>query len=412
VGIGLTAAAIAAVLLPREAGGLAVAAFTRPEGVPDAISHSDLVAVASRELPLALTEAASLWIATTVGLDWARSRRAPAAWAGLALLTLVPIAATRRIAWTWREEEVFAPPASVRWMRKLDPESRYRTLGEMAYRPPGPRENAEAGYDLGYVELVRRNFDTHAQVLWGRGAVLNGDFDNGDFSRVESLRKMSGMEGRFRDLGALFGSLALRFGVRYRDQLPPVAGFAPVRFVGNDAWDENPAALPDVRLAAGWREEPDALSALRDLQGLEPAAIVVESGRSASSAPQGAAGTAGATAGTAGATAGTARVLSRTPERLSIETESPAAGWLFVLRGFWRHRVVRVDGVETEVFPAQLAYSAVAVPAGRHRVEWQESFPGWGASRFGPVLYGLAIAGLFVTARGPRATRRRSARRE
>jgi hypothetical protein len=90
-----------------------------------------------------------------------------------------------------------------------------------------------------------------------------------------------------------------------------------------------------------------------------------------------------------------------------IETDSPAAGWLFVLRGFWRHRVVRVDGVETEVFPAQLAYSAIAIPAGRHRVEWAESFPGWSVSRFGPVLYGLAIAGLFVRARAHRASRAR-----
>jgi hypothetical protein len=266
----------------------------------------------------------------------------------------------------------------------------------MAYRPPGPLEAAESGNDVGFLEIVRRNFDTDAPVLWGRGAVLNADFDNGDLSRVESLRTMSGMEGRFRDFGALFGSLALRFGVRYRDQVPPVAGFAPVRFVGRDAWDENPAALPDVRLAARWREAPDALSALRELQGLEPGAIVVESGRSGSgSAPEGAAGTAGV------------RVVSRTPERLVLETDSPAAGWLFVLRGFWRHRVVRVDGVETEVFPSQLAYSAIAIPAGRHRVEWAESFPGWSVSRFGPVLYGLAIAGLFVRARAHRAARAR-----
>jgi hypothetical protein len=384
VGIGLTAVAVAAAVWPRAAAriGLAAIAATR--------TRTDLVDVAARELPFALTEGASLWIATALGLDWARSRRAPTSasrLAGLALLTLVPIAATRRIGWTFRQEEVFAPPAAVRWMAKRDPENRYRTLGEMAYRPPQALESAESGYDLGYLEIVRRNFDTHAMVLWGRGAVLNGDFDNGDLSRVESIRMLSGMEGRFRDPGALFGSLALRFGVRYRDQLPPVAGFAPVRTVGNDAWDENPAALPDIRLATEWREEPDALSALRELQGLGPGAIVVESGRTASG----------------GGANGVLRILARSPEHLLLETDSPAPGWLFVLRGFWRHRVVRVDGVETEVVPAQLAFSAVALPAGRHRVEWRESFPGWSISRFGPVLYGLAIAGLFVRARAHRA---------
>ncbi len=385
-GVGLTAAAVAAVLWPRG-GRLAL----RPLAAT-AATRTDLVGVAAREIPLALTEGALLWIATALGLDWARSRgrsKRGASWAaGLALLTLVPIAATHRIGWTFREEEVFAPPPAVRWMRKLDPEGRYRTLGEMAYRPPQALETAESGYDLGFLEIVRRNFDTHAPVLWGRGAVLNADFDNGDLSRVESVRMLSGMEDRFRDLGAFFGSLALRFGTRYRDQLPPVAGFAPVRWVGNDAWDENPAALPDIRLAAAWKEEPDALSALRDLQNLGPGAIVVESGRAASgSAPDGAAGTAGV------------RILARTPERLAVETDSAAPGWLFVLRGFWRHRVVRVDGVETEVVPAQLAYSAIALPAGRHHVDWEESFPGGKVSRFGPVLYGLAVAGLFARSR-------------
>ncbi|HEY4230551.1 MAG TPA: hypothetical protein VGO79_10285, partial [Thermoanaerobaculia bacterium] len=394
VGIALTLAAVAAVMWPRAAARVGLAAITvRAAVAATAATRMDLVDVAARELPLALAEGASLWIATAVGLDWTRSRRVLSAWAGLALLTLVPIAATRRIGWTFRQEEVFAPPPAVRWMAKLDPENRYRTLGEMAYRPPQALETAESGYDLGYLEIVRRNFDTHAMVLWGRGAVLNADFDNGDLSRVESVRMLSGMEDRFRDLGALFGSLALRFGVRYRDQLPPVAGFAPVRTVGNDAWDENPAALPDIRLATEWREEPDALSALRDLQNLGPGAIVVESGRTASSAPNGAAGTAGT------APKGALRILARSPERLLLETDSTAPGWLFVLRGFWRHRVVRVDGVETEVVPAQLAFSAIALPAGRHRVEWEESFPGWSISRFGPILYGLAIAGLFARRR-------------
>ena len=44
---------------------------------------------------------------------------------------------------------------------------------------------------------------------------------------------------------AFFASLALRFGVRFRDQ-EPVAGY---RRFGGDAfrsWDENPAALADI----------------------------------------------------------------------------------------------------------------------------------------------------------------------
>ncbi len=358
----LTVLAACAAIAPRAAGRLAIQA-TR--------SRPDLEGIAAKQLPGALAESASLWLATALGLELARSRGG-ALVGGLALLTLVPIAANRRIGWTFRQDEVFAPPAFVRYMQKQDPEGRYRALGEMAYRPPGALEAAESGNDLGFLDIVRRNFDQHSQVLWGRGAVFNGDFDNGDLSRIESVRKLSGMAERFPDASAFFGSLALRWGIRYRDQVPPVAGFSRVRDQGPDAWDENPGALPDIRLVTGWKEEPDVLAALRDVGTLPPGSIVVETGRT----------TLGAAA------AGSVRILEKSPERLVVETESEAPAWLFVLRGFWRHRVVRVDGREVEVVPAQLAFSAVAVPAGRHRVEWEESLPGWGVSRFGPPIYG------------------------
>jgi hypothetical protein len=372
-GVALGLLAMAAAAAPAVAGRIGLV-LTR--------SPADVEPIASREIPLALGEAASLWLATVVGLELARSRGS-AALAGLALLTLVPIAATRRIGWTFREDEVFAPPPFVRYMARRDPAGRYRALGEMAYRPPGALEAGEAGNDLGHLEIVRRNFDQHAQALWGRGAVFNVDFDNGDLSRVESLRRLTGAAERFRDPAAFWGSFGLRWGIRYRDQLPPVAGFAPVQTVGNDAWDENPGALPDLRLASAWKEEPNAVAALGDLPTLGPGEIALETGRSAAGAAPG----------------GEVRVLERSPERLVLETSSAAPAWLFVLRGFWAHRVVRVDGEEVEVVPAQLAFSAIPVPAGRHRVEWEESFPGWRVSRFGPVLYLLAIAGIFAAGR-------------
>lgn len=378
-GVALTLLAAAAAIAPRAAGRLAIEA-TR--------SRPDLQDIAARQLPFALAESASLWIATAVGLELARFK-AGALVAGLAVLTLVPIAANRRIGWTFRQEEVFAPPPFVRYLQKQDPEGRYRALGEMAYRPPKALEAEESGNDLGFLEIVRRNFDQHAQVLWGRGAVFNGDFDNGDLSRIESVRKLSGMAERFPDAGAFFGSLALRWGIRYRDQVPPVAGFSRVRDQGYDAWDENPSALPDIRLVTGWREEPEVLAALRDVSALARGSIVVETGRAAEGA----------------AAPGRVRVVEKSPERLILETDAQDPTWLFVLRGFWRHRVVRVDGREVAVAPAQLAFSAVPVPAGRHRIVWEESLPGWGVSRFGPPLYGLAIVALLAASRRGAASR-------
>ncbi len=381
-GVALLVLTVAAAAAPATAGRLAVAA-TR--------GHSDLAAVASRELPQALAEGAFFWIVTAVGLELVRSKRRSAGLAGLALLTVVPIAVTRRIGWTFGQDEVFAPPAFVRYVQKHDPEGRYRTLGEMNYRRPGALESAESGNDLGYLEIVRRSWAQHTQVLWDRGAVFNADFDNGDLSRVESVRRISDVAVRFPDGGSFFGNLSLRWGLRYRDQRP-LPGYSRIGGNGLDDWDENSAALPDIRLAAGWREEPDAVSALRRISKLRPGEIVVETGRSASG----------------GAPPGIVRVLESRPERLVLETEAAAPTWLFVLRGFWSYRVVRLDGREVEVFPAQLAFSAIPVPAGRHRVEWEETFPGWSASRFGPVLYAGGIGALLAGKRRARVGDRAS----
>ena len=78
-------------------------------------------------------------------------------------------------------------------------------------------------------------------------------------------------------------------------------------------------------------------------------------------------------------------MLEKSPERLVLETNAPQATWLFVLRGYWSHRQVLRDGLPVEVLPAQLAFSAVAVPAGLHRIDWRELLPGVSVSRWGPV---------------------------
>jgi hypothetical protein len=54
-----------------------------------------------------------------------------------------------------------------------------------------------------------------------------------------------------------------------------------------------------------------------------------------------------------------------------------------------------------EDFPAQLAFSAVAVPAGRHTIEWKELVPGGSVSFWGPVLFVLAAVGLVASERLP-----------
>ncbi len=92
--------------------------------------------LAAASLPRALSEAGLLWMATVVALDalGARTRRGQAV--ALALLTLVPVAANRRIARSFTEGEVFGPTAFARFVARRDPEGAYRTLGESFLLPP------------------------------------------------------------------------------------------------------------------------------------------------------------------------------------------------------------------------------------------------------------------------------------
>src|SRR5262249_30047861 len=161
----------------------------------------------------------------------------------------------------------------------------------------------------------RRSWLYFTPALWGRGTVFNQDADHGDLSRMASLRRLGTLASGFKDSGPFFGSLALRWSVRFRDE-PPRAGY---HRVGGDAvqnWDEHENPYPDIRLASRWREASNALDALQALPRLETGEIVVESGTTSS----------GSTPG------GDARVLERTPERLLIEAEAPTRTWLFVLR--------------------------------------------------------------------------------
>jgi len=119
------------------------------------------------------------------------------------------------------------------------------------------------------------------------------------------------------------------------------------------------------------------------LPRLRAGAVVVETGRRALGESSG----------------GIVHVLEKEPERLVIETVTRDPSWLFVLRGFWDYRDVSVDGRPVDAVPAQVAFSAVEVPAGRHRVEWEELLPGAGVSGYCPPLWALISALILVRSR-------------
>jgi hypothetical protein len=337
-------------------------------------SEPRLAVTAGRLLPGALAEAGLLWIATVVAIEALHSGTRRSLAACLAILTLVPIAADRKIALTFPEEQLFAPSPLDRFLRHSDPQQSYRTLDESVYSDPTALPVTD-GTDLSGAALGRRSWLFYTHALWGRGTVFNGDLDSGDLSRMDSLRRLSFVAGRYRDSQVFFGALALKWGVRMRDQ-KPLAGYRRIRGDAFVDWDEHDSAFPDVRLLERWREEPGALPALNSLRLLGRGEIVIESGVRTM----------------ATARPGTLRFLEKTPERLRVGVEAPDPTWLFVLRDYWEHRTVLVDGKPAEDVPAQLAFSAVHVPAGRHTIDWKEEVPGGSVSRWGPVLFAIVAA--------------------
>jgi len=367
IGAALALATSAAFLWPHRAG----AAAARLIGAPRSMAP-----IAAASLPAALAEAGLLWMATVVALDLLRLRRRAVRAVAIALLTLVPIAASRAVAQTFPVTEVLSGTAFERWVERADPSRRYRTLGESFYRQASPLQDLCQRTDPSYTDYARRSWTQHTHGLWNRGTVFNYDFDGGDLSRIESLRRVARHLAESSDPSSLFGSLALRFGIRFRDQ-PPLPGY---RRIGGDLlqdWDENLNSLPDVRLLHAWRGEIDALAALKEIVLLSPGEVVLETGSHSFGE----------------ARSGRVAVSEDTPEQIRVETESFKPGWLFVLRSFWTHRTVEVDGRPVEPVPAQLAFSAVRVPAGRHLIQWRERVPGGSVSLWGPVFFGLFAVG-------------------
>jgi hypothetical protein len=67
---------------------------------------------------------------------------------------------------------------------------------------------------------------------------------------------------------------------------------------------------------------------------------------------------------------GTARIVAETPTRVALQVESGKGGTLVLRDRYHRGWKAWVDGVSTEVRPAQTLFRAVTVPAGGHTVEF------------------------------------------
>jgi tetratricopeptide (TPR) repeat protein len=85
-------------------------------------------------------------------------------------------------------------------------------------------------------------------------------------------------------------------------------------------------------------------------------------------------------------------------EAESIAEEIGDARLLAYIRNYLGVALSQIADHAAEV-PAQLAFPAVAIPAGEHRVEWAEEVPGLAVSRWGPALFVLCAGGLLLRTR-------------
>ena len=139
--------------------------------------------------------------------------------------------------------------------------------------------------------------------------------------------------------------------------------------------------LPPAYVVAGIREARDPMAALRVVGGtdFDPAREVILGGESVEvAAPAG--------------FRGSASLLIRKPDRLVVEVEASHPAYAVVVEAFEKGWRATVDGRAVPVRPANVLFQAVAVDAGRHRVEFvyrPRSVP-WGAA--------LTLAGVFASA--------------
>jgi hypothetical protein len=370
----LSATAALAALAPRAVGATA-SRLTGYGGAP---------IVAGRQIAAALAEAGLLWTASWLALRLARSGAGPAAAAvAVAMWTLVPVVASRRIAHSFPQDDVLGATPFARFAAREDPAGRFRELDASPWRPAETGLDFEQRHPAG-LETYRRSWSLYAPLLWDRGTVLNVDPDVGDLSRAGSLRAASRMFLELPNAAALFASLSLRHAIRWTSA-EPLPGF--VRAGGNalQSWDESPSALPSVRIVSRWIGVASAPEALAALPRLQDGDVVIETGQRGS----------GRDAGS------TLAVVSDRPGRVELTVNAKGPVWLFVLRGFWPYRTVLVDGEPVETAPAQLAFTALPVPAGAHRVVWSENVPGRAFSWIGPVAF---LAAALLLLRGRAAT--------
>ena len=91
-------------------------------------------------------------------------------------------------------------------------------------------------------------------------------------------------------------------------------------------------------------------------------------------------------------------MITDEPELVVIDTDGQADAWLVLADSFMPGWSADIDGVAAPILAADLAFRAVAVPAGPHRVTFRYDAPGWALGRIGGLLGLLGAVALALRA--------------
>ena len=270
------------------------------------------------------------------------------------------------------------------------------------------------GYDSfeGYPEVTRRvrqlvdqsvppwRIDTiNASINWAHGAPLfeiptaNGDDPFALLRYMQFRTSFTGGErwGRYYEVRDPDSPLLKFLNVRYVISRAPIAN--PGALVQRDGLPgnvvyENPDPLPRFLLVERVRQASDAATALGMVRspGFDPRREAVVEGGTAFPVAQ--------------LSAGQVRVVRYQPREIVLEIDAPGQAFLATSEAYYPGWRARIDGRDQLLYPTNVAFRGLPVPAGHHTLTMKFDPPtlGWSALI---SLVGLGLLGAAAQAKPP-----------